>query len=56
MNFNTAISTMMIFANHLASLNEIPKQAAETLVQLISPFAPHLGELTVPCLHALPSF
>ncbi len=44
LSFNTAISTMMIFTNHLAGLKEVPKAAAEKLVLLLSPFAPHVAE------------
>jgi leucyl-tRNA synthetase len=44
MAFNTAISAMMVFTNHLHSLTETPREAAEALAKLISPFAPHLGE------------
>jgi leucyl-tRNA synthetase len=42
--FNTAISAMMVYTNHLSSLPELPREAAEALVLLISPFAPHLAE------------
>ena len=42
LQFNTAISAMMIFVNEL---NGNPrKEAAEALVLLLSPFAPHLAE------------
>jgi len=49
MAFNTAISAMMVFTNHLQSLGskndgKIPKEAVEKLVLMVSPFAPHLGE------------
>jgi leucyl-tRNA synthetase len=45
MAFNTAISALMVFTNHLQSLKQdIPVQAAEALVLMVSPFAPHLGE------------
>jgi leucyl-tRNA synthetase len=45
MSFNTAISALMIFSNHLQSLKEkVPREAVENLVLMISPFAPHLGE------------
>jgi leucyl-tRNA synthetase len=42
--FNTAISAMMVLSNHLAGLDVVPRQAAEKLVLIVSPFAPHLGE------------
>ena len=44
MRFNTAISTMMILANHLVRLAQVPAPAARLLAQIVSPFAPHLGE------------
>jgi len=42
--FNTAISQMMIFINHLGKLKVRPKEAVEKLVQVLSPFAPHMAE------------
>ena len=45
MSFNTAISAMMVLANHLTSLKgQVPREAAENLVLMVSPFAHHLGE------------
>ena len=45
MSFNTAISAMMVLTNHLTSLKgQVPLEAAEALVLMVSPFAPHLGE------------
>ncbi len=44
MAFNTAISAMMTLTNQLYSLDPVPREAAETLALLVSPFAPHLGE------------
>jgi leucyl-tRNA synthetase len=44
LRFNTAISAMMILVKHLGGLVEVPREAAETLALLVSPFAPHLGE------------
>ena len=43
-DFNTAISQMMIFANELLKLKEIPKEVMEKLTLVLSPFAPHLCE------------
>ena len=40
LRFNTAISAMMILANHLNSLEQVPKIAMEKLVLCLSPFAP----------------
>ena len=44
MSFNTAISRMMEFSNALSPLEVRPKSALETLVLLLSPFAPHIAE------------
>ncbi|MGN0845903.1 MAG: leucine--tRNA ligase [Kiritimatiellia bacterium] len=45
MNFNTAISAMMVFVNEFAGEGkELPREAAEKFVLCLSPFAPHLGE------------
>ena len=44
MRFNTAISAMMEFTNHLTPLTVRPKAVLEKFVLLLSPFAPHLGE------------
>jgi len=40
--FNTAISQMMIYANHLGELDVIPQVAFERLLLVLAPFAPHL--------------
>ncbi len=44
LSFNTAISTLMIFTNHLSSAATLPREAAEKLVLMLSPFAPHIAE------------
>ncbi|MDR0456826.1 MAG: leucine--tRNA ligase [Treponema sp.] len=44
LNFNTAISQMMIYSGELARLAEIPRGLWEPLVIMISAYAPHLGE------------
>ncbi|MCH6256429.1 leucine--tRNA ligase [Puniceicoccaceae bacterium K14] len=44
LRFNTAISTMMIFANHLQSLESVSLNTAKSFVQLLAPFAPHICE------------
>jgi len=43
-SFNTAISAMMIFVNHLNKLPLRPKSALEKLVLILAPFAPHIAE------------
>ncbi|MGI5829697.1 MAG: leucine--tRNA ligase [Bradymonadia bacterium] len=44
LHFNTAISQLMVLLNHLSKLAVLPREAAETLVLLLSPFAPHIAE------------
>lgn len=44
MNFNTAISQMMIFVNEFLNLGVKPIAALKPFVLLLSPFAPHLAE------------
>jgi leucyl-tRNA synthetase len=44
LNFNTAISQMMIFVNELSKQESIPKAMWSDFVKVISPYAPHLGE------------
>ncbi|UCC97977.1 MAG: leucine--tRNA ligase [Phycisphaerales bacterium] len=43
-SFNTAISAMMIFVNHLSRLSVRPKAVVEKLVLILAPFAPHIAE------------
>jgi leucyl-tRNA synthetase len=43
--FNTAVARLIEFANHLTSMNGAPpREAVESLVLLLAPFAPHLAE------------
>ncbi|HBM46060.1 MAG: Leucine-tRNA ligase [Parcubacteria group bacterium GW2011_GWF2_38_76] len=42
--FNTAISTMMIFVNELEGVEKIPQKVYESLLLLLSPFAPHMTD------------
>ncbi|MFQ6605924.1 MAG: leucine--tRNA ligase [Fidelibacterota bacterium] len=44
LNMNTAISQLMICTNALSALCEIPKTVLESMIQLVSPFAPHMAE------------
>ncbi len=44
LNFNTAISQMMIFSNEFSKLEKMPREAAEAFVKLLAPYAPHLAE------------
>jgi leucyl-tRNA synthetase len=42
--FNTAISQMMIFINHLSKQNVRPRAVVEKFVLILAPFAPHIAE------------
>ena len=44
LNFNTAISQMMIFINAVYKEEEFPKEFAEGFVKLLNPIAPHITE------------
>lgn len=44
LNFNTAISAMMILVNELYSLNLRPRAVLVPLMQLLAPLAPHVAE------------
>jgi leucyl-tRNA synthetase len=44
MRFNTAISKLMVFVRDITRDDELPREAAETLVLLLAPLAPHLAE------------
>jgi leucyl-tRNA synthetase len=44
MNFNTAISQMMVCTNELTKLDQVPVSSVVTLLHLLNPFAPHLSE------------
>ncbi|MFP3089068.1 leucine--tRNA ligase [Treponema sp. TIM-1] len=44
LNFNTAISAMMVYSNELAKLKEVPRDLWEPLVLMVGAYAPHLGE------------
>lgn len=43
LKMNTAVSTLMIYTNHLAELESVPKVAYENLLRLLAPFAPHVA-------------
>ena len=44
LNFNTAISQMMIFINDVYKLGKVNKDMLKGFIQMLSCFAPHLGE------------
>jgi len=43
-SFNTAISAMMIFVNHLSKKEIRPKEIVEKFLLILAPFAPHIAE------------
>jgi leucyl-tRNA synthetase len=44
MQFNTAISKLMVFARDITRDAPLPRDIAETFILLLAPFAPHLAE------------
>ena len=44
MKFNTAVSSLMTYVNHLSALEEIAPELYENLLLLMCPFTPHLAE------------
>ena len=44
LNFNTAISQMMVLVNEMNKLETVPETVLEKLTLLLSPYAPHLAE------------
>ncbi len=44
LSFNTAISQMMIFVNEFSKASQRNRAAIEAFVQLLAPYAPHMGE------------
>jgi len=44
LDFNTAISQMMILVNELYKIEELPRDVWETLILLLAPYVPHLAE------------
>jgi leucyl-tRNA synthetase len=44
MGFNTAISKLIEFNNHLATLPAVPLEIAKPFILLLSPFAPHIAD------------
>ena len=41
---NTAIAKMIVLNNHLTGLPQVPREAAEALVVMVAPIAPHIAE------------
>jgi len=44
LNFNTAISAMMVYSSELTKLEKLPRSFWEPLIQMVGPYAPHLAE------------
>jgi len=44
LNFNTAISQLMIFINAVVKEDELPKEYGEGFIKLLNPVAPHIAE------------
>jgi leucyl-tRNA synthetase len=44
LHYNTAISALMILLNQIQAAPTVAKSTLKTFVQLLAPFAPHLGE------------
>ena len=44
LRFNTAISQMMIFLNHVQTVPEVSINTVKAFIQLLAPFAPHMAE------------
>jgi leucyl-tRNA synthetase len=44
LNFNTAISQMMIFINGVSKYDKLPKTGMEKFLILLAPFTPHMAE------------
>jgi leucyl-tRNA synthetase len=44
LRFNTSVSQLMIFVNHLTKLEKLDKSVLHQFLILLNPFAPHLSE------------
>ena len=44
LNFNTAVSQMMIFVNHASTLENLNKNVLKSFLIILNPFAPHITE------------
>ena len=44
MRINTAIAKLIVLNNHLTGLSTVPREAAEALVLMTAPVAPHIAE------------
>ena len=44
MSFNTAVSQMMIFVNHILTLENYNNEVLKQFLIILNPFAPHISE------------
>tara|TARA_Y100000996_G_scaffold362417_2_gene305705 strand:- start:2292 stop:3008 length:717 start_codon:yes stop_codon:yes gene_type:complete len=44
LRFNTSVSQLMIFVNHLTTLDKLDNKILNTFLILLNPFAPHIAE------------
>ena len=44
LRFNTSVSQLMIFVNHLTTLDKLDNKILNTFLILLNPFAPHISE------------
>lgn len=44
LQFNTAVSSLMIWLNHLSEKNQVSREEYENFLKLLSPFAPHITQ------------
>jgi leucyl-tRNA synthetase len=44
MKFNTCVSELMIYVNEISKYEVLPRIMVETLLKLLTPFAPHISE------------
>jgi leucyl-tRNA synthetase len=50
LNFNTAISQLMILCNHFYEIDKVPQKGMDNFVLMLAPFAPHMAEELWECL------
>lgn len=44
LDLNTAVSQMMVFTNEFSNYDPIPREAVESFIKVLAPFAPHMSE------------
>jgi leucyl-tRNA synthetase len=44
LRMNTAVAKLITLNNHVTGLNPVPREAAEALVVMVAPIAPHIAE------------